>query len=172
MLDIFHVRWQGFGAALLVRLVEALLGNASREFLATLAPPTNETDAGPAEATSSTGASRGQGGDERDGIAASCTASKNGTIVGLERQALFFGLWVRHLLSNRWHMRSGDVRIFWRSKRISHYGTVADIAALARLLVRTWFRPTVEHRFHFLVGLGVRRSWRREGDIGDDTGKS
>lgn len=37
-------------------------------------------------------------------------ASGGGGGVGLERQAKFIGLWVRHLLSRRWHLRGGDVR--------------------------------------------------------------
>lgn len=82
LLNIFHVRWRGFGAALLVRLVEALLRNASL-------------------------AECGSGGGMTQGAGANC----GGGGAGLERQAKFVGLWVEHLLSRRWHLRGGDVRL-------------------------------------------------------------
>eukprot|EP00752_Nemacystus_decipiens_P012462 g11038.t2 len=94
LLDMFHVRWRGFGAALLVRLVEALLNNAASPSLSSL-PPASNGAAFPIDAGTSSGDGGGGGGGGGR----------------LERQAAFIEIWVRHLLSRRWHLRGGDERI-------------------------------------------------------------
>lgn len=91
LLDLFHARWRGFGAALLVRLVETLLDKAALSSTPSrpkedVAHPNCVGDGG------SISKSGGVGGGE-----------------GLERRAAFIGVWVRHLLSRRWHLRAGDV---------------------------------------------------------------
>lgn len=85
---MFHVRWRGFGAALLVRLVEALLNNAASPLPSS---PPNDTAHPSVAGTSSSGGGGGGGGGS------------------LERQATFIEVWVRHLLSRRWHLRGSDV---------------------------------------------------------------
>lgn len=88
LLDMFQVKWRGFGAALLVRLVEALLANAASP--SPSPPPPND-----AAHPSGAGVCSGGGGSGDGG--------------GLERQAAFIEVWVRHLLSRRWHLRGRDV---------------------------------------------------------------
>ncbi|CAB1104980.1 unnamed protein product [Ectocarpus sp. CCAP 1310/34] len=94
LLDMFHSRWRGFGAALLVRLVEALLDNAS----STPGAAVNADENG----RSACGGGNGSGGDGGGG------AGGGG---GLERQAAFIEIWVNHLLSRRWHLRTSDARV-------------------------------------------------------------
>lgn len=86
---MFHARWRGFGAALLVRLVEALLNLSA----AASTLPKDE------------GASHPNGGGDISGGAGA--GSSGGE--GMSRQAAFIEIWVRHLLSRRWHLRTSDV---------------------------------------------------------------
>ncbi|CAM9594028.1 unnamed protein product [Ectocarpus sp. 8 AP-2014] len=94
LLDMFHSRWRGFGAALLVRLVETLLDNAS----STPGEAANADDDG----RSACGGCNGSGGGGAGG---------GGGGGGLERQAAFIEIWVNHLLSRRWHLRTSDARV-------------------------------------------------------------
>lgn len=97
LLKIFHARWRGFGATLLVRLVESLLDNASL----------NEGGEG---ASGGVGGQRGRGGGAggRRGKEGSGGGNAGGDVRGLKRQSAFIGLWVRHLLSRRWHLQAGE----------------------------------------------------------------
>ncbi|CBN78413.1 hypothetical protein Esi_0113_0052 [Ectocarpus siliculosus] len=79
LLDMFHSRWRGFGAALLVRLVEALLDNDS----STPGEAVNADDDG----TSACGGGNGSGGGGG--------AGGGGGGGGLERQAAFIEIWAR-----------------------------------------------------------------------------
>ncbi|CAM9766825.1 unnamed protein product, partial [Ectocarpus fasciculatus] len=90
LLNMFHSRWRGFGAALLVRLVEALLDNASS--IPGEVVNANDNGRGACGSGSGSGGGRGGGG-------------------GLERQAAFIEIWVNHLLSRRWHLRTSDARV-------------------------------------------------------------
>lgn len=92
LLNLFHSKWRGFGAALLVRLVEALLDNAS----STLGETVNADNDGRSSCGGGNGNGAGGGG-------------RGGGGGGLERQAAFIETWVNHLLSRRWHLRTSDV---------------------------------------------------------------
>lgn len=99
LLDMFHGRWRGFGAALLVRLVETLLANASRQATSIVNPAASVIGPDDGPSTRATRCRPPEGG------------TRNGTTIGWERQAVFIGLWVRHLLSRRWHLRSTEVSL-------------------------------------------------------------
>ncbi|CAM9899164.1 unnamed protein product [Pylaiella littoralis] len=103
LLDLFHARWRGFGAALLVRLVETLLDNAAAS---SSRPPIviAHLSCVGGSSTSGSGGGAGAGGGGGGG-------GSGGGGGGLERQAAFIEIWVRHLLSRRWHLRAGDARI-------------------------------------------------------------
>lgn len=78
LLDVYTRRWRGFGAALLVRLIEALIADALRQDPCSV-----------------------EGGDQ------------SVSLDELERRGVLIGVWVRHLLSRRWHVRSGNVSPSW-----------------------------------------------------------
>lgn len=114
LLDIFHARWRGFGAALLVRLVEALLDNAASPSPSPSSPPPPPP---PNNAAHPSGA----------GISSS---GGGGGGAGLDRQAAFIEVWVRHLLSRRWHLRASNVSL-------GHGGVVLA-------LLQTWGKVYVD----------------------------
>ncbi|CAM9111034.1 unnamed protein product [Scytosiphon promiscuus] len=96
LLDMFHARWRGFGAALLVRLVEALLDLATAALSAPQESGTAHSNGGIAAGGGSSADGGGGGGGGKE---------------GMHRLAVFIEIWVRHLLSRRWHLRASDTRI-------------------------------------------------------------
>lgn len=90
---------------MLVRLVEALISNAYRQTTHTAKYAACATADLAGGGSHSTGATR-RGGQESE---IRNSGNSSGNTAGLERQASFIRLWVRHLLSRRWHLRSADV---------------------------------------------------------------
>lgn len=136
----------------MVRLVEALLNNAATPSPSSPPPPPNG-DAHPSDAgMDGNGGGGGGGGDNGgrsgggggggaddggrgDGRGSGRGGGRGGG--GLERQAAFIEVWVRHLLSRRWHLRDKDV-----SRRVRRR---CDCAADLR---PSWWRCVSTSRWH------------------------